>query len=111
MDGSVASACRGAATAWPVPGRWVETAVSPGVSKGAAAGVFCVSLAGGSGPLARIVERRQCQCAGSLAQIVEQRSGVAGICYAVVFRALGVDGSVAGACREATAMWLCVEVR
>ena len=97
--------------------RGAETAVSPGVSRGVAAGVFCVSVADGSGPLARIVERRQYPGAGSLAQMVEQRSasvrrsGVAGICYAVIFRALGVDGSVAGACRGATAMWLCMEVR
>ena len=116
--GTIAGACRGERPVWPVPASWAEASVSlssqPGGCCRCDSGFGCEQL---DRQLARIVERRQCPGAGSLAQIVEQhsasvrRSGVAGICYAVIFRALGVDGSVAGACRGATAMWLCMEVR
>ena len=102
MDGSVASACRGHGSfAGSQPGGCCWCVLRFGCRRLGTAGAYR--------------GRRQCPGAGSLAQIVEQRSasvrrsGVAGICYAVIFRALGVDGSVAGACRGATAMWLCME--
>ena len=76
--GTIAGACRGERPVWPVPTSWAEASVSlssqPGGCCRCDSGFGCEQL---DRQLARIVERRQCQCActkpRTLAHIAEQR--------------------------------------
>ena len=108
--GTIAGACRGERPVWPVPASWAEASVSLSSQPGGAcrcdSGFGCEQL---DRQLARIVERRQYQCActnagahrgaatvqvhSAVGRRLPGRRALSRWAAAVLLRALAVDGS------------------